>query len=216
MNTNTNNNVYYVEKLKEKNNKINKLKKDLIMSEIILNELKKKDDKLELINDKNYDSIINFESYNNFSNSSNMITKIHFDRNKKMLTLNFNNDNFNHRKGTSLINIGSLLTFNYINNNNISYNNKYKKSLSPDNKTFYKKNYFFPLTNSNPYNNSLSSKNEKKSKIVFIKKEGPFYEKNLNGNKANKYFKEFVEKCNDLKKRAKTILDKYIKLSESI
>ena len=212
-------NIYYAEKIKEKNNKINKLKKDLIISEMILNELKK-NDKSEFM-DKNFESI-NYDynnSSNSNSNSSNMITKINFDRNKKMLTLNFNNDNFNNRKGSSLINIGSLLTFNYINNNNISYNNNYKKSLSPDNKTFYKNNYFFSLTNSNLYNNaSLSSKNDNKSKIIFIRKSGPFYERNLDDKKikSKNNFKNFVEKCNDLKKRTKTILHKYIKLSESI
>ena len=207
-------NLFYAEKLKEKNNKINKLKKDLILSEIILNELKKKDDKSELINDKNFDSI-----YYEYNNSNNMITKINFDRNKKMLTLNFNNDNFGSRKGSSLINIGSLLTFNYINNNNISYNNTFKKSLSPDNKTIYKNNNFFSLTNSNLYNNaSLSSKNEKnKSKIIYIRKSGPFYERNINDKKEKENdFKTFVEKCNNLKKRTTNILNKYIKLSEYI
>ena len=138
-----------------------------------------------------------------------------------MLTLNFNNDNFNNRKGSSLINIGSLLTFNYINNNNISYNNTFKKSVSPDNKTIYKNNNFFSLTNSNLYNNaSLSSKNENKnkSKIIYIRKSGPFYERNINDKKEKDKndFKNFVEKCNDLKERTTNILNKYIKLSESI
>ena len=137
-----------------------------------------------------------------------------------MLTLNFNNDNFNNRKGSSLINIGSLLTFNYINNNNISYSNTFKKSLSPDNKTIYKNNNFFSLTNSNLYNNaSLSSKNENKnkSKIIYIRKSGPFYERNIDKKEKEKNdFAFFVEKCNNLKKRTTNILNKYIKLSESI
>ena len=152
-----------------------------------------------------------------------MITKINFDKNKKMLTLNFNNEHFN-RKGISLINIGSLLTFNYINNNNISYGNNYKRSFSSENKNSHKNNYFYSLPNStnyiykNKYNNgSLSSKNNSKTKIIFIKKTGPFCEKNINEvkikNKSN--FSNFVEKCNDLKKRTKNILNKYIKLSES-
>ena len=204
--------IYYAEKLKEKNSKISKLKKDLIISEMILNELKNKDDKSDILFDKNFESI-NYD----YNNSSNMITKINFDKNKKMLTLNFNNENFNSRKGSSLINIGSLLTFNYINNNNISYGNPYKKSLSTEkNKNIRKNNYFYSLPNSNLYNyhnGSLSSKNDSKSKIVFIKKSGPFCEKN-GKNKNN--FKTFVEKCDDLKKRSKIILNKYIKLSESL
>ena len=203
--------IYYAEKLKEKNSNINKLKKDLILSEMILNELKNKDDKSDILFEKNFESI-NYD-YNN--STSNMITKINFDKNKKMLTLNFNNDNFNGRKGSSLINIGSLLTFNYINNNNISYGNNYKKSLSTENKNnnIHKNNYFYSLPNSNHYNynnGSLSSKNDSKSKIVFIKKSGPFCEKNKNN------FKNFVEKCNNLKKRSKNILNKYIELSESL
>ena len=203
--------IYYAEKLKEKNSKISKLKKDLILSEMILNELKNKDDKSDILFEKNFESI-NYD-YNN--STSNMITKINFDKNKKMLTLNFNNDNFNGRKGSSLINIGSLLTFNYINNNNISYGNNYKKSLSTENKNnnIHKNNYFYSLPNSNHYNynnGSLSSKNDSKSKIVFIKKSGPFCEKNKNN------FKNFVEKCNNLKKRSKNILNKYIELSESL
>ena len=212
--------IYYSEKIKEKNNKINKLKKDLIISEMILNELKNKEDKSYILYDKNYDSI-NCD-FNN--NSNNMITKINFDKNKKMLTLNFNNEHFNNRKGSSLINIGSLLTFNYISNNNISYGNSHKKSLSLENKYIHKNNYFYSLPNSTHYNSknkynsgSLSSKNNSKTKIIFIKKAGPFCEKNINKNtiKNGSDFNNFVEKCNDLKKRTKNILNKYIKLSES-
>ena len=211
--------IYYSEKLKEKNNKINKLKKELIISEMILNELKNKEDKSYILYEKNYDSI----NYDFNNNSNNMITKIKFDKNKRMLTLNFNNEHFNNRKGSSLINIGSLLTFNYINNNNISYGNNYKKSLSSENKNIHKNSYFYSLPNSthcnykNKYNGSLSSKNNNKTKIIFIKKSGPFCEKNINEikNKNNINFTNFVEKCNDLKKRTKNILNKYIKLSES-
>ena len=212
--------IYFSEKIKEKNNKINRLKKDLIISEMILNELKNKEDKSYTLYDKNYDSI----NYDFNNNSNNMITKINFDKNKKMLTLNFNNEHFNNRKGSSLINIGSLLTFNYINNNNITYGNNHKKSLSSENKYIHKNNYFYSLPNSTNYNyknkcNSgcLSSKNNSKTKIIFIKKTGPFCEKDINEikikNKNN--FTNFVEKCNDLKKRTKNILNKYIKLSES-
>ena len=186
---------------------------------MILNELKNKEDKSYILYDKNYDSI-NYD-FNNYSN--NMITKINFDKNKKTLTLNFNNEHFNYKKGTSLINIGSLLTFNYINNNNISYINNHKKSLSSENKNIHKNNYFYSLPNSthnnykNKYNNrSLSSKNKSRTKIIFIRKSGPFCEKNNEINIKNKSnFINFVEKCNDLQKRTKIILDKYIQLSES-
>ena len=206
------NDLYYTEKQKEKNYKINKLKKDLIISEMILNELKNKEDKSDFFNDKNFESI-NYEFNNN--NSNNMITKINFDKNKKSLTLNFNNSNFNNKKGIPLINIGSLLTFNYINNNNISYFNNYQKSLSPEKNFIHTNNYFYSLTNNNyNYSNkSLSSKksDNNKNKIIFIKKSGPFCEKN---KRPENSLKIFVEKCNDLKQRTKTLLSKYIKLSE--
>ena len=207
--------IFYEEKIKEKNFKINKLRKDLIISELILNELKNKEDKSDIFYDKHFDSI-NYE----FSNSTkNMITNINFDKNKKMLTLNFNNDNFSNRKGSSLINIGSLLTFNYINNNNIFCGNNYKKCLSSEKNIRKKNNYFYSLPNSHQFkykNGSLSSKNDSKSKIVFIKKSGPFREKKINESNNKNEFKNFVEKCNDLKKRVKNILNKYIKLSESL
>ena len=210
------NDIYYAEKLKEKNTKINKLKKDLFISEMILNELKNKDEKSDIFPDKNFESI-NYEFNNNSSN--NMITKIYFDKNKKLLTLNFNNENLNNinKKGSSLINIGSLLTLNYINNTNISNNNNYKKSLSSENKSIHKNNYFYSLTNSNyNYSNiSLSSKKNEnhKNKIIFIKKSGPFCEKN---KQSNNDFENFVDKCNDLKQRTKNILSKFIELSEKL
>ena len=99
-----------------------------------------------------------------------------------------------------------------------------KKSLSPENNNSHKNNYFYSLPNStnynykNKYNNgSLSSKNNSKTKIIFIKKSGPFCEKNINEIKIkNKSgITNFVKKCNDLKKRTKNILNKYVKLSES-
>ena len=171
---------------------------------MILNELKNKEDKSYILYEKNYDSI----NYDFNNNSNNMITKIKFDKNKRMLTLNFNNEHFNNRKGSSLINIGSLLTFNYINNNNISYGNNYKKSLSSENKNIHKNSYFYSLPNSthcnykNKYNGSLSSKNNNKTKIIFIKKSGPFCEKNINEikNKNNKQMKENKTNAENKKK----------------
>ena len=218
LNKRKNKDIYYTEKIKEKNIRINKLKKDLILSEMILNKLKNKDNRSDMLYDTNFDSI-NYEN----TNSNNNITKINFDKNHRTLTLNFNGDNFNfnNKKVNSLTNIGpigSILTFNYI-NNNISYNNNYKKSVSPENKSIHKNNYFYSLPNRNNFNynkGSLSSKNDNKTKIIFIKKSGPFCEKNVNDDKRkNDDFKKFVEKCDDLKKRTKILLNKYIKLSES-
>lgn len=217
VNKRKNNDIYYKEKIKEKNIRINKLKKDLILSEMILNKLKNKDNRSDMLYDINYDSV-NYEN----TNSNNNITKINFYKNHRTLTLNFNGDNcnFNNKKVNSLTNIGpigSILTFNYI-NNNISYNNNYKKSVSPENKSIHKNNYFYSLPNRNNFNynkGSLSTKNDNKTKIIFIKKSGPFCEKNVNDDKPkNDDFKKFVEKCDDLKKRTKILLNKYIKLSE--
>ena len=222
INKRKNKNIFFVEKIKEKNNKINKLKNDLIISEMILNELKNKDDKSDiLIFDKIFESI-NYD--NSHSISHNNITKINFDKNHKTLTLNFNMDNFNNKKFNSLSDIGSLLTFNYINNNHITYNNEYKKSsISPENRSIHKNAYFYSLPNRHnfKYNKgSLSTKSDNKTKIIFIKKSGPFCEKNINEekNKINNKndFKNFVQKCDDLKKRSKEVLNKYIKLSETL
>ena len=222
INKRKNKNIFFVEKIKEKNNKINKLKNDLIISEMILNELKNKDDKSDiLIFDKIFESI-NYD--NSHSSSHNNITKINFDKNHKTLTLNFNMDNFNNKKFNSLSDIGSLLTFNYINNNHITYNNEYKKSsISPENRSIHKNAYFYSLPNRHnfKYNKgSLSTKSDNKTKIIFIKKSGPFCEKNINEekNKINNKndFKNFVQKCDDLKKRSKEVLNKYIKLSETL
>ena len=228
INKRVNKNMFLAEKLKEKNNKINKLKNDLIISEIILNELKNKDDKSDIFSfDKNFESIY-YDNNHSHSNSHNNITKINFDKNHKTLTLNFNVDNCNNnKKFNSLTDIGSLLTFNYINNNHITYNNNYKKSVSPDNKSIHKNAYFYSLPNNinkqnyNTNNNnkgSLSTKNDNKTKIIFIKKSGPFCERNINSDKnknSKNDFKNFVQKCDDLKKRSKEILNKYIKLSET-
>ena len=180
--------VYYVEKIKEKENRINRLKKDIIASEILLNELKNKDDNFQSIN---YDD--NNSNSNSNSNS------------------NFNNDTFN-KNVNSQINIGSLLTFNYINNNNIHYNSHFKKSLSPENR-IHKNNGFYY----NFYNNSSSSKNENKNKIIFIRKTSPFAERNIysNNSSSKDNFNDFVEKCNKLKNRAKILFNKYFKLSEA-
>ena len=222
INKRKNKNIFFAEKIKEKNNKINKLKNDLIISEMILNELKNKDDKSDiLIFDKIFESI-NYD--NSRSSSHNNITKINFDKNHKTLTLNFNMDNFNNKKFNSLTDIGSLLTFNYINNNHITYNNEYKKnSISPENRSIHKNAYFYSLPNRHnfKYNKgSLSTKNDNKTKIIFIKKSGPFCEKNINEekNKINNKndFKNFVQKCDDLKKRSKEVLNNYIKLSEAL
>ena len=107
----------------------------------------------------------------------------------------------------------------------ICKNQKFSPQTPHDtDKNIRKNNYFYSLPNSTHYNykikynnGSLSSKNNIKTKIIFIKKAGPFCEKNINEfkikNKSN--FTNFVEKCNDLKKRTKNILNKYIKLSES-
>ena len=120
-----------------------------------------------------------------------------------MLTLNLN-DNFFNKKGNSYTNIATLLTFNYINKNFPSKKNYYK-SLSPQNKPI--KNNFF------------SSKNEKD---ILIKQSIPLTHahKNVQRDKIKQFFEnefyEFKEKCEEMKKRTKNILIKYIKLSESL
>jgi len=193
-----NTDIFFAEKIKEKNNIINKLKKDLIVSEMILNNIKYKDDPYDSINVEEKNIIINL-SHKDINNGYN-----------------------NNRKVNSLTNIGPFLSFNFINNNHIIYNkNNYNKSLSPKNRSINKNKNFYslPSTNNNKYdsikviyktdkkNENLSSEKEgnNKNRIIFIKK-----------SNLNKTFSinDFYEKCNNLKKRSKKILDKYIELYE--
>ena len=221
INKRKNKDIFYAEQIKEKNNRINKLQKDLIISEMILKELKNKEDKSDTFFEKNYESI-NSNISNNISNTN--ITRINIEKNHKILTLNLNMDSFNNKKVSSLTNLRPLLTFNYINNNNIICNNNYKKGVSPENKPIPKNNYFYSLPNNNNFNynkGSSSSKNKNKTKIIFVKKSGPFCERNINddkskNNKNKNEFENFVKKCENLKNRSKEIFNKYIKLSENI
>ena len=219
INKRKNKDILYTEQIKEKNNRINKLQKDIIISEIILKKLKNKEDKSDTFFENNYESI-NSNISNNISNTN--ITRINIEKNHKILTVNLNMDSFNNRKVSSLTNLRPLLTFNYINNNNIICNNNYKKGVSPENKPIPKNNYFYSLPNNNNSNynkGSFSSKNKNKTKIIFVKKSGPFCERNINDDKS-KYnkneFENFVKKCENLKNRSKEIFNKYIKLSETI
>ena len=121
-----------------------------------------------------------------------------------MLTINLNDNNFFNKKGNSYTNIASLLTFNYI-NNNFPHKKNYYKSLSPQNKPI--KNNFFSY---------------RKDKNAFIRQNIPLIhtQKNLQREKIKQFFEsdffEFKEKCEKLQKRTKNILNKYIKLSESL
>ena len=199
-------NIFLSEKIKEKNNKIDKLKKDLALSEMILKDLKYKNKKLHTMdNTSNIHIGVNktYEKNNSFS----LKTTENFTKNKKMLTLNLN-DNFfnkNKKKGNSYTNIASLLTFNYISNTNHPSNKNYYKSLSPQNKPI--RNNFFPY---------------KKDKNILIKQNIPLThtQKNLQREKIKQFFEsdffEFKEKCEDLKKRTKNILNKYLQLNESL
>ena len=196
-----NQNIFLNDKIKEKNSKINKLKKDLALSEMILNNLNYKDKKLLTMENSNKNN-----GYNMYDkNRSCSLKTENYTKNKKMLTLNLNDNFFNKsKKGNSYANIGSLLTFNYI-NNNFQNNKNYYKSLSPQNKPI--KNNFFSF---------------KKDKDTFIRQNVPLIhtQKNLQREKIKQFFEndffEFKDKCEDLKKRTKNILDKYIELCESL
>ena len=192
---------FFNEKILEKNNKIDKLRKDLALSEMILNNLKNKNKKLITMENSNK-HIVN-KTYE--TNNCNSLKTENFPKNKKMLTLNINDNYWNKtKKGNSYTNIATLLTFNYI-NTNFPYKKNYYKSLSPQNKPI--KNNFFPY---------------KKNKEVLIRQNLPLThtQKNLQREKIKHYFEddffEFKEKCEELKKRTKNILNKYIDLSQSL
>ena len=193
--------IFFNEKIMEKNNKIDKLRKDLALSEMILNNLKNKNKKLITMENSNK-HIVN-KTYE--TNNCNSLKTENFPKNKKMLTLNINDNYWNKtKKGNSYTNIATLLTFNYI-NTNFPYKKNYYKSLSPQNKPI--KNNFFPY---------------KKNKEVLIRQNLPLThtQKNLQREKIKHYFEddffEFKEKCEELKKRTKNILNKYIDLSQSL
>ena len=196
-----NRNMYLNEKIMEKNNKIDKLKKDLALSEIILNNLKNKNTKL-ITMENNNKHVVN-KTYE--KNNSSSLKAENFPKNRKMLTLNLNNNFWNkYKKGNSYTNIASLLTFNYI-NTNFPYKKTYYKSLSPQNKPI--KNNFFSF---------------KKEKETIIRQSIPLThtQKNLQREKIKQFFEddffEFKEKCEELKKRTKNILNKYIDLSKTL
>ena len=195
-----NKNIFFNEKILEKNNKI-ELRKDLALSEMILNNLKNKNKKLVTMENNN--KHIGNKTYE--TNNCNSLKTENFSKNKKMLTLNINDNYWNKtKKGNSYTNIATLLTFNYI-NNNFPYKKNYYKSLSPQNKPI--KNNFFPY---------------KKNKEVLIRQNIPLThtQKNLQREKIKQFFEsdffEFKEKCEELKKRTKNILNNYIDLSESL
>ena len=197
-----NKNIFLNDQIKEKNNKIDKLKKDLALSEMILSNLKSKNK--NLLTMENSNRHLGNNTYDK-SISSSLKTE-NFKTNKKMLTLNLNNDNCwnKNMKGNSYTNIASLLAFNYI-NNNFPHKKNFYKSLSPQNKPI--KNNFFSYKN--------DKNNSAKHNIPLI-----HTQKNLQREKIKQFFEndffEFKEKCEKLKKRTKNILNKYIELNESL
>ena len=197
-----NKNIFLNDQIKEKNNKIDKLKKDLALSEMILSNLKSKNK--NLLTMENSNRHLGNNTYDK-SISSSLKTE-NFKTNKKMLTLNLNNDNCwnKNKKGNSYTNIASLLAFNYI-NNNFPHKKNFYKSLSPQNKP--NKNNFFSYKN--------DKNNSAKHNIPLI-----HTQKNLQREKIKQFFEndffEFKEKCEKLKKRTKNILNKYIELNESL
>ena len=197
-----NKNIFLNDQIKEKNNKIDKLKKDLALSEMILSNLKSKNK--NLLTMENSNRHLGNNTYDK-SISSSLKTE-NFKTNKKMLTLNLNNDNCwnKNKKGNSYTNIASLLAFNYI-NNNFPHKKNFYKSLSPQNKPI--KNNFFSYKN--------DKNNSAKHNIRLI-----HTQKNLQREKIKQFFEndffEFKEKCEKLKKRTKNILNKYIELNESL
>ena len=198
-----NKNFFFNEKIKEKNNKIDKLTKDLALSEIILSDLKNKNKAKKLLTLENSNKYISNKT--NEKNNSYSLRTENFRKNKKILKLNLNDNLWNkNKKGNSYTNIASLLTFNYI-NSNYPYKKNYYKSLSPQNKSI--KNNFFSY---------------KKDKETLIRQNIPLThtQKNLEREKIKQFFEddffEFKDKCEELKKRTKNVLNKYIELSESL
>ena len=206
-NYNTSSNPELIEKIKEKDIKINTLQKDLLISQKILNEL------------NNYKSIFN----SGVSSSGYQNVIFNFRKSKSMEKTSKINIKKNKPKKNNFINVNNsknILNLNYINNNknNESLYKSYKAKInSPDPKS---SNSHIRYFSSSPNNinkrllkekTSLSTEKNLKHKSIF----GNNNMKDIKLKKeTNKNLKDITNKCDELKNKTKIVLRKYIELCE--
>ena len=224
-------NISLNEKIKEKDKLITKLQKDLLQSQEFLNQIQKeKQNELTFTFNtiKHYDNLGNTHSYslNTLLNTPSLL-KINFDKNRqknKNYACNIFNPDlyYNNKKKYRILSsspksnyircfsssphrffpyyLDNLESYNNFSINQKSLNNKRLNNRSNSN-IFMKKNYNFPISNKLNFARHLSySDFNYNSKNI------------INNNTCSNSNKLFIEKCEKLIKRAKTLLTNYISL----
>ena len=239
-------NMNIIEKIKEKDTKINQLQMDLFQSQELLNRLQKEKQKeLSLT----YNTIKSLENLNLSNEKNEKILKTNYNKyeisNKNKINKKNRIQNYqNNQKYKSLIKISSLLNL----DNNLKNKNKNKRNINNNSKNilstnslsgFFKQNkknqnsqkYFSSNTTNRYYKynpeqygscTSLTRKyftkisKDKKVSINKSKKKINLIKSPCIDNKDINSFKQFTKKCDILKERASKILNDFINLSDYI
>ena len=239
-------NMNIIEKIKEKDTKINQLKMDLFQSQELLNKLQKEKQKeLSLT----YNTIKSLENLNLSNEKNDKILKTNYNKyeisNKNKINKKNRIQNYqNNQKYKSLIKISSLLNL----DNNLKNKNKNKRNINNNSKYilstnslsgFFKQNkkyqnsqkYFSSNTTNRYYkynpeqygsctsltrNYFTNISKDKKVSINKSKKKINLIKSPCIDNKDINSFKQFTKKCDILKERASKILNDFINLSDYI
>ena len=239
-------NMNIIEKIKEKDTKINQLQMDLFQSQELLNRLQKEKQKeLSLT----YNTIKSLENLNLSNEKNEKILKTNYNKyeisNKNKINKKNRIQNYqNNQKYKSLIKISSLLNL----DNNLKNKNKNKRNINNNSKNilstnslsgFFKQNkknqnsqkYFSSNTTNRYYkynpeqygsctsltrNYFTNISKDKKVSINKSKKKINLIKSPCIDNKDINSFKQFTKKCDILKERASKILNDFINLSDYI
>lgn len=239
-------NMNIIEKIKEKDTKINQLQMDLFQSQELLNRLQKEKQKeLSLT----YNTIKSLENLNLSNEKNDKILKTNYNKyeisNKNKINKKNRIQNYqNNQKYKSLIKISSLLNL----DNNLKNKNKNKRNINNNSKNilstnslsrFFKQNkkyqnsqkYFSSNTTNRYYkynpeqygsctsltrNYFTNISKDKKVSINKSKKKINLIKSPCIDNKDINSFKQFTKKCDILKERASKILNDFINLSDYI
>ena len=239
-------NMNIIEKIKEKDTKINQLQMDLFQSQELLNRLQKEKQK-EL--NLTYNTIKSLENLNLSNEKNDKILKTNYNKyeisNKNKINKKNRIQNYqNNQKYKSLMKISSLLNL----DNNLKNKNKNKRNINNNSKNilstnslsgFFKQNkkyqnsqkYFSSNTTNRYYkynpeqygsctsltrNYFTNISKDKKVSINKSKKKINLIKNPCIDNKDINNFKQFAKKCDILKERASKILNDFINLSNYI
>ena len=239
-------NMNIIEKIKEKDTKINQLQMDLFQSQELLNRLQKEKQKeLSLT----YNTIKSLENLNLSNEKNDKILKTNYNKyeisNKNKINKKNRIQNYQkNQKYKSLMKISSLLNL----DNNLKNKNKNKRNINNNSKNilstnslsgFFKQNkknqnsqkYFSSNTTNRYYkynpeqygsctsltrNYFTNISKDKKVSINKSKKKINLIKSPCIDNKDINSFKQFTKKCDILKERASKILNDFINLSDYI